>query len=185
MKVVICDFDGTVIRGNLENIFLRFLLKESVYRWRILIISLFTLPINLFLNKLFCPSIFKSWTYVLKDKKGEIINDFLNSSFFKNSELLKYREDVIARLSAVDYDYLLILTGSDEDLVRAFLRIESRFNIDDIIGSQVKKDYFRVKRHPYGKAKMEFVKRENYNIGIANDYSDHFYMDMCNEKYYV
>lgn len=185
MRVVICDFDGTIIRGNLENTFLRFLLKETVYRWRILIISLFTLPINLLLNRFYKPSIFKSWTYVIKGDKIEVINDFLNSSFFRDSELLMYREDVIARLSAVDYENLLILTGSDEDLVRAFLRIENRFNIGDVIGSQVEKNYFRVKRHPYGKAKMEYVNRENYNIGIANDYSDHFYMDMCNEKYYV
>lgn len=185
MRVVICDFDGTIIRGNLENTFLRFLLKETVYRWRILIISLFTLPINLLLNKFYIPSIFKSWTYVLKGQKSIIIDDFLNSSFFKDSVFLKYREDVIAKLSAIEYDYLLILTGSDEDLVRAFLRIENRFKFDEVIGSKVEKNFFRVKRHPYGKAKMEYVNRDNYNIGIANDYSDHFYMDMCNEKYYV
>jgi hypothetical protein len=160
-------------------------LKETGFRWRILLISLFTLPINLFLNRLCRPSIFKSWSYVLKVKKQETINTFLNSDYCKFSIDLRFREDVISKLSTFDSNHIVILTGSDEELVKAFLQIRNRKICDEVIGSQVEKDFFKVKRHPYGKAKMEYVNRDNYNIGIANDYSDHFYMDICNEQYYV
>lgn len=184
-KVVICDFDGTIIHGNLENTFVKYLLKETGYGWWILMVSLFTLPINILLNRLYKPSIFKSWTYILKEKKREVMDAFFNSDYYKGSFQLRYREDVISKLDIIDLDYMLILTGSDEELVKAYLEKNDMIKCDKVIGSQVKKDFFRVERHPFGKEKMKFVNRDNYNIGIANDFSDHFYMDMCDEKYYV
>lgn len=184
-KVVICDFDGTLIQGNLENTFVSYLLKETKYGWRILLVSLFTLPINLLLNRFYWPSIFKSWTFVLKREKQEVIKAFLISDYFKRSTDMRLREDIISKLSSFDSDLIVILTGSDEDLVEAFIHSTNRIKFDKIIGSQVESGFFRVKRHPFGKGKTKYVKSKYYNIGIANDFSDHFYMDMCNEKYYV
>lgn len=184
-KIVLCDFDGTLIEGNLENTFLHYLLKGTSYRWIIIAISFFTLPINLILNKFGFPSIFKSWTFVLKNNKKRIIHSFLSSDFFSNSPKMKYREDVLEMLSLMRYDRMIILTGSDEELVTAFLNKYKIIKFDEIIGSQVKDDLFRVKRHPFGKGKIRYVNRDYYNIGIANDYSDHFYLEICNEKYYV
>ena len=110
---------------------------------------------------------------------------FLKSDFFKNSESMQYKNDVVEQIASIKADQLVVLTGSDEDLVKAFLQNDNRIFYDDVIGSKVKSDFFRVKRHPFGRGKCKYVNSDNYNIGIANDRSDHFYMDMCNEQYYI
>lgn len=72
-RIIICDFDGTLITGNLEQAFMNYLLSQNDIRFKLMFIAIFTLPINLTLDMLGLPSIFKSWTFVLGNKTNEYI----------------------------------------------------------------------------------------------------------------
>ena len=178
-RVIICDLDGTLIYENLENIFVKFLLSKKKIKYKILFVSLFTLPINIIRNKFYYPSIFKSWTYVLKNK----FEDY-KEEFFKHN-IIHFNDKVISLINSLDADEVILLTGSYQDLATELLENKGITLFNEVIGTKTEKNYFKISRHPYGKGKVKYVNQSNYNIGIANEYSDHFYLDLCNEKYYI
>lgn len=180
-RVILCDFDGTLIEGNIENAFTSYLLKQKEIKLKLLSVALFTLPFNLLLNKLFLPSITKSWTLILRQRVVEYIDSFLDEYI----ERIKLKEDTIKLIDSLDRDELILLTGSYQQLVEAFIRRKNLTWIDKVIGTEVHNNHFTIKRHPFGKGKSKYVDLRNYNIGIANDYSDHFYLDICNEQYKI
>jgi len=181
-RIIICDFDGTVIEGNIENCFTRFLLQQKELRIKLFTAAIPALLINLPLNKLCLPSVIKSWTYVLKQEISHYIDLFLK----ENNRKLKIKKETISLIKEISHDKSVLLTGSYQELVERFLEYNNIKCFDKIIGAQVKLPlYLFIKKHPYGKEKCKYVDRTNYNIGIADNYSDHFYLDMCNEKYYI
>lgn len=178
---IIIDFDGTLIEGDLERSFMRYLLTKPEIKYKMLLLSCITLPINLIRNKLCYPSVYKSWTYILRDNIQEHIEEFLN----KNIPFIQLKEQIWALLERNDTN-IILLSGCHQDLLKSYLsKIEKIDKFDKIIGCTMQKDNFRVAIHPYGRAKTRFVNTESYNIGIANEKADHFYLDMCNEKIYV
>lgn len=180
-KVIICDFDGTLIEENIENMFTSYLLQDKRIRYKLISVALLTLPINIIRNKLFLPSLIKSWTFVLQDKISFYIDDFLQ----KHKDQIHIKNSTIELINRLRYDKLIILTGSYHQLVEKFLAICLPAFADEVIGSTVKGNKFVVDRHPYGKGKKKFVDIDNYNIGIANEDSDRFYLDLCNEKFII
>lgn len=180
-KCHIADFDGTLIHEDLEREFMKWLLRQKEIRYRMLFVSLFTLPINMLRNKLGYPSIFKSWTYVLRGHIEEYINAFIQNEAAKTIHM---REDVWQMLSGGDE--IVLLSGCYKDLLIAYLEYIKRKSVfTEIIGCEMEANQVRVKIHPYGRSKCQFVNQGKYNIGVANERVDHFYMDMCNEQIYV
>ena len=180
-KCYIVDFDGTLIREDLEREFMKWLIRQKEIRYRMLCVSLFTLPINMLRNKLGYPSIFKSWTYVLRGHIDEYINAFIQK---EAAGTIHLREDVWKMLNGGDE--IILLSGCYQDLLIAYLKYIKRKSVFvEIIGCEMEANQIRVKIHPYGRSKCRFVNQGKYNIGVANERVDHFYMDMCNEQIYV
>lgn len=180
-RVLLCDFDGTLIQGNIENRFTRYLLGRKDIRLKLAAVAALTLPLNLLLNKLNHPSLLKSWTFVLRGEIDAVIDAFLD----ENMNLMPLRKGTLQLLSSLHYDRSIILTGSAECLVKKYLERCPELAFDAVIGSCVKADFLTVERHPYGKGKIPFVDSSCYNIGVADSESDRFYMNLCNEKYFV
>lgn len=181
-KVLLCDFDGTIIHQDLEKTFLKYLLTQNEIKWKLLALSFITLPINLFRNYFHYPSIFKSWTFLLKEDITIYIDKFIIDCDSK----ITLRDDVLNLIKNIDVHERILLTGCYEDLVISFLKHRDLIEYFDlIIGTKVKKNYFIVERHPFGKLKKQFVNKNNYNIGVADSESDKHYLNICNEKYYV
>lgn len=180
-KCYIVDFDGTLIHEDLEREFMKWLLRQKEVRYRMLCVSLLTLPINMLRNKLGYPSIFKSWTYVLRGHIDEYINAFIQNEAAKTIHL---REDVWQMLKREDE--IVLLSGCYKDLLIAYLEYIKRMSVfAEIIGCETEANQVRVKIHPYGRGKCQFVNQGKYNVGVANEKVDHYYMDMCNEQIYV
>ena len=180
-KCYIVDFDGTLIREDLEREYMKWLLRQKEVRYRMLCVSLLTLPINMLRNKLGYPSIFKSWTYVLRGHIDEYINTFIQNEAAKTIHL---REDVWQMLNGGDE--IVLLSGCYKDLLIAYLEhIKRKSVFAEIIGCETEANQVCVKIHPYGRGKCLFVNQGKYNVGVANEKVDHYYMDMCNEQIYV
>lgn len=180
-KCYILDFDGTLIHEDLEREFMKFLLQQNEVKWRMLVVSLFTFPINMLRNKLGYPSVLKSWTYVLRNETGKYIDDFVKNYSVNRIHI---REDVWQKWT--EKDEVVLLSGCYQDLLTAYLQHINRMNcFTKIIGCEVEKNWLKVKRHPYGKGKCVFVDKSRYNIGIANEPVDRYYMELCNEQIYV
>lgn len=181
-KVIICDFDGTIINQDLEKTFLRYILSQKEIKWKLLILSLVTLPINICRNFFHYPSLYKSWTFTLKGDTMKYIDRFI----LECNSKLTLRKDVLKLIDSLNADEIVLLTGCYEDLAISFLKSRNLYGkFNKIIGSRVKTNNFKVERHPFGKSKREFVDKNNYNIGIADSKSDKYYLNICNEKYYV
>lgn len=180
-RVILCDFDGTLIFGDLERMFMRYLLQQPEIKFRMLLISLITLPINLLLNQLGRPSIFKSWTVVLKNREENYIHDFLSR---KNS-LIKRKPEGWQILNSIPNAKRILLTGCYGNLIRQYLKYNNLNNIFEQVIATEMKSSFLIRQHPFAKGKVQFVDKQNYNIGIANEPGDHFYLDLCDEQYYV
>lgn len=179
-KYVISDFDGTLIEQDLEQMFMRYLLTLPEVCWRMLLVSCVTLPINMILKWFGYGSLFKSWTLVLGDKISIYIQRFLDN----NIELIQLREDIWDKMRGYNVPVIL-LSGCHQDLLQAFLRRINRLNIfESVIGCTMKNN-FVVNAHPYGRTKCNFINTKNYNIGIANDRSDYYYLVLCDEMVYV
>lgn len=180
-RVILCDFDGTVIESNIEDKFVSYLLKQKEIRYKLLLVAFFTFPLNMILNKLYLSSITKSWTFILKDRTEEYIARFLDDHI----QEIKAKNDTIKLLKSIKYNKLIILTGSYQQLVELYLARVNFIHVNKVIGTKVSKNRLFVKQHPFGKSKCSFVDINNYNIGVANDFSDHYYLDMCNEQYII
>lgn len=180
-RVLLCDFDGTLIQGNIENQFTRYLLGRKDIRLKLAAVAALTLPLNLLLHQLNRPSLLKSWTFILRGGADAAMDAFLD----ENMSRLPLRRDTLRLLSTLRYDKAIVLTGSAERLVQKYLERCSELSFDTVIGSCVKADFLTVERHPYGKGKMPFVDASCYNIGVADSESDRFYMNLCNETYFV
>lgn len=180
-RVILCDFDGTLIHGDLERMFMRYLLLQPEVKYKMLAVSILTLPLNTFLNQLGFPSIMKSWTFALKEKANQYIVDFLK----KNNENIKRKEEGWLKLQSISNARSVLLTGCYGNLIRAYLQYNQLDSIfDEVIATEMQNNLF-IKQHPYARGKVQFVNKQNYNIGIANEKSDHFYLDICDERYYV
>lgn len=184
MKKEICiivDFDGTLIEGDLEQSFMKYLMKFPGIRVKMLLVALLTLPINIIRNKLGYPSLYKSWTLVLNNDIELYITRFIQEM----SQSIRLKNDIWSLLDKPDAK-IVLLSGCYEELLKAYLKSIGKIHIfDQIIGCTMQVDCFRVKIHPYGRSKALFVDRNKYNIGIANEKNDLYYLNLCDEQIYV
>lgn len=185
MNSIYCDLDGTFIKGDLEREFVKFLQRTHKFNWYHYLLAAISMPINKIQSKRCRGSLFKSWTYRRsRDERYQLYEEFLQN---KNDELL-INEKVLLELEERKATHkIILLTGSFEELVRFFMEKNGKTYIfDEIIGCQVKKRHtFFVKRHPYGKDKCKFIHVEEKIVGIANEYVDRFYLQMCDEVFIV
>lgn len=180
-SIILCDFDGTLIEGDLERAFMRYLLKKKEIKYKMLLVSLFTLPINFLRNTFGFPSILKSWTFVLKDSTNQYISNFIHDCGSK----IQSKQQGWNLLNSLKDSKRVLLTGCYDKLIRAYLKYCNLDTVfDEIIACEMKNNLI-VRRHPFGRGKVPFVPVHAYTIGIANEYSDHYYMDLCSEKYYI
>ena len=178
---LIVDFDGTLIDCDIERKFIRFLLSKPNIRWKLLIMSFFTLPINLILNVFDFPSILKSWTFVLGKDRKKYISEFI----LNKSDEIKLKNEVWELLNR-EHCCKIILSGSFSELIEAFLdKINERNAFNKIIACEVESNNLIVRRHPFGRGKTKYINTNNYNIGVANERRDKYYLNLCDEKIVV
>lgn len=182
--IIYCDFDGTLIKEDIETAWLKFLLEERALRWFQYILAVISIPVSMFRKKQFKSALFKSWSAGMSlEKKQKLISQFLQAK----GSLLTLNVQVLACLNMVNNHYdIVILTGSDELLVKSYLRfkkIDTLFT--EIIATKTSKSGFFIKQHPYGKDKCKFIDTGKKTIGIANEFADSFYLEMCDKVFIV
>lgn len=178
---VIVDFDGTLIEGDLERSFMTYLMKFPGIRAKMLLVALLTFPINIIRNKLGYPSLYKSWTLVLNNDIEQYINQYIQEM----SQFIRLKGDVWTLLDNSKAE-IVLLSGCYEDLLKAYLKSIDRIQMfDQVIGCTMQINRFKVKLHPYGRSKALFVDRNKYNIGIANEKNDRYYLNLCDEQIYI
>lgn len=182
--IIYCDFDGTLIKEDIETAWLKFLLEERALRWFQYILAVISIPVSMFRKKQFKSSLFKSWSAGMSlEQKETLVNQFLQTkkaALNLNIEVLNYLKTV------KDCYDIVILTGSDELLVKSYLRfkkIDTLFT--EIIATKTSKSGFFIKQHPYGKDKCKFIDTGKKTIGIANEFADSFYLEMCDKVFIV
>lgn len=182
--ILYCDFDGTLIKEDIETAWLNFLIEMKALHWFQYILAVISIPVSMFRKKQFKSSLFKSWSVGMSlEKKDILVNQFLQTkkaTLNLNIEVLNYLKKV-----KDGYD-IVILTGSDELLVRSYLeykKIDKLFT--KIIATKTTKSGFFIKQHPYGKDKCKFIDTSKKTIGIANEFADSFYLEMCDKAFIV
>ncbi len=181
-KILYCDFDGTLIQENSEGMLVDFLIKSGYFKIYHYILALICRLIN-FPRRLAKRGAFiKAWTAFLPcEKKTELIEWFWKqkiSQIHINQGVLKKIKDFNGKV--------VILTGSDQQLVYEFLLRKGLINlIDKVIGNQVGKSGIRVIYHPYGREKCKFLDNSAYKVGIANEAADIFFLSGCDEAYII
>ena len=182
MGIVYCDLDGTLIEGDLEREFLKYLRNNNYLKICNYIGAFLSIPLNYIRRKKNRGSLLKSWTIGFKQEQLQ----YLFYDFFRSSNpKLKNIPQTWQLLMQLKKDCkIVLLTGSYEELVSSFLKykkIDSFF--DRIIGCQVKSNGYTVKMHPYGIDKCSYITEEKDTIGIANEFADSFYLSHCDEVY--
>lgn len=177
-KILICDFDGTLIKENIEKRLLAYLLREKKLIWYQYILAVISLPINLLRKKIGKGNLFSAWSAFLSvNKYNQLIHDFLEMEAKKitlNSEVLDYIKDFNGKK--------VLLTGSRLDLVKKYLLYYNQQDLfDEIIGTQTDRRGFIIKIHPYGKEKMKYIRKYNNTVGIGNEYADRYFLKLCKE----
>lgn len=185
MSRVYCDLDGTLITGDIEREFIRYL--QSIKHFSVLnyFLAAISVPVNTMRRKQVRGSKYKSWTVgCTEEERGRLYSEFLDG----NPEKIRFRPEVLEKLKELKESNceIILMTGSFRELVLSFLEKENVIDLfDEIIACEVAKDGFRVTQHPYGKDKCLFLKKDKPLVGIANEYADHYYLEMCSEAYVV
>lgn len=182
--IVYCDLDGTLLKGDLEFAYLKYLIKKRKITIYQIIVSFLSVPINYIRKRRFKKSLMKSWT--LK-KSGYLLEKHILEFLEEQSKNLVLRQEILILLMEFQQKYeLVLLTGSQEELVKVFLKYKGIDKLfDKVIGSKVSKSGIIVKEHPYGKDKCKYINNSVKTIGIANEYADSFYLKKCDEVYIV
>jgi len=182
--IVYCDFDGTFIKEDIETLWLKFLIRNRKIKWYQYILSCISIPVNLIRKKQFRGGMLKSWPVGMTDgKMAQLLSEFytdVNSQIHINNKVYNLLLNLIS-----EYD-LVLLTGSQENLVKSYLNhVSCKDMFTDIIGSRVKSNGFILVRHPYGKDKCKYINNTKKTIGIANEFADLFYLNICDKVYIV
>lgn len=177
-KILICDFDGTLIKENIEKRLLAYLLRERKLLWYQYILAVISLPINLLRKKMDKGNLFSAWSAFLSiNKYNQLIDDFLEMEAGKitlRSEVLEYIKNFNGKK--------VLLTGSRLDLVKKYLLYYRQQDLfDEIIGTQTEKKGFVIKIHPYGKEKVKYIRKYDNIVGIGNEYVDRYFLQLCKE----
>lgn len=185
MSKIYCDLDGTLIEGDLEREFIRYLQSMNHFTIWNYFLAMISLPTNWIRRQKNYGSKYKSWTF----GKNEEERKLLYSEFFsKCPNCIRFRVNVLELLKKYkdDNNKIILMTGSYIELVRFFLERENVTPLfDEVIACEVKKNGFCISQHPYGKDKCIFLDLSEPIIGIANEYADRFYLELCSEAYVV
>lgn len=184
MRAVYCDLDGTLIKGDLEQEFLKYLRYHHYFKVCNYFGALLSIPLNYMRKKKYKGSLLKSWTIgFTKEELESMFCDFFKHA---NSEL-KINSKTWQLLEDLKSDYrIVLLTGSHEQLVFSFLKYNGLYSFfDEIIGCQMHSNGYLVKAHPYGIEKCNYIIQENSIIGIANEIADCFYLALCDEVFII
>ncbi len=170
-KVLVCDFDETFINKDLELEFVKYYRKNhaNVIDY---ILAGFSLPINIILKKLHLRNLLKAWTFKKNEKElFQLFHDFFKKSDIQvNQKIADY---------VVDFEgEKVLLTGCYEPLAMAYLKYSNYESIfDKVIGAKTTCNGFVLKRHPFGRSKLNFINRPS--VGIGNSIYDRYFLEKC------
>jgi len=176
-KVLICDFDETLIKEDLEKEFVSFYVKNHLGALDCFL-ALFTIPINKVFKIFHLGGVLKSWTF---DKSPQQLNKFYEE--FMNTSKINLNKNVLDFVRCYQGKKVL-LTGCHQSLVNFFLKkykIDNTF--DEVIGSITKCNGLVIKRHPFGKSKLNFINAPD--VGIGNSIFDRYFLEECKVSYVV
>lgn len=178
-EVLVCDFDGTLIKGNIEGSFISFLRREHHFAFKNYACACISYPVNTIKRHFDRGNALRSWSIGITEQDfPHIVEKFLSSSYAPvvNENVL----DVVQSYACKK----ILLTGSDERLVKAFLAEHHLDNIfDNIIGQ--KGTSFTISQHPYGKDKLKFLPHASNLIGLGNEFADRYFLEKCHTVYIV
>ena len=182
--IVYCDFDGTLICGDIEVEWVRYLRQIHYFRWFHYTAAAVSIPVNRARRKMLRGSLMKSWTIGMDARKmSALLPDF----YQQRKARLELNRDVLNLLRTYASSCrLILLTASDERLVRDYLSrtgLEALF--DCVIGGISAPCGFFLRREPYGKGKCPFIDKSARSIGIANEWADTCYLRLCTEAYVI
>lgn len=181
-KVLYCDFDGTLIQENSEQLLVSFLMETGYFKLYHYMAAVLCKAVNLPRRLAKRGAAAKAWSIGLTEQeKSDLIGSFWDKhmeGIHVNSKVLKTAEDFDGKR--------IILTGSDRQLVYDFLRRKGiADSIDDVIGAKTAAAGFKVLQHPYGRDKCLFLDPSVYKAGIGNEAADIFFLSQCDQAYIV
>jgi phosphoserine phosphatase len=182
---LICDFDGTLIRQNLENRLLRHLIRAKLLRpLDYALIPIFT-PINLLCSKLERRSIVKVWSAGRDAADLDRLFDGFLDDEAPRIEVNERVRDFVRSFGGRK----TLLTGCYQPLAEKWLRLtDNRALFDEVVGSETDWGQFLVSRHPHGRGKVGLLPARDRGVeltGIGNEYADRFFLRLCDHAYIV
>lgn len=185
MGTVYVDFDGTLIEGDIEKKFVSWLHQRKKLNPYHYALAAITIPLNYIRKKMHRSNLIKSWTFGrTQDEIDQLCKEFLDE--MAGTIILRQPIWDILYKYKNSGDKLVIITGSMTELVRSFLCKKNKLDLfDDIIGSKMFCFGFICKRHPYGKDKCLYINKSVQSVGIANEYADVYYLNLCKHVYYT
>ncbi len=181
-NILICDFDGTLIKQNIENQFLSYLRKHHKLGIQNYLLALLTIPVNGLRRLVGKGNLMKSWSCgKSRHQVNQLIEAFLEENI-QNIEEIQTTLDFVQNFEGKR----LLLTGSYEPLVKRYLEKKEIFHIfDKIVGSDISKNGFKVVKHPFGVHKKQYVKTDWNSVGIGNEHYDRYFLEKCSQAYVV
>ncbi len=181
-KILICDFDGTLVKSSTELEFVKFLTKKRKLNLYHYLLSIFSVPLNTMMTLLNHGSLLKSWTVGrTKEEEKTLIEQFylyIAENYLVNNNVLKIVNNFKGKK--------ILLTGCYRPLAKYMLKeLKIDFIFDEIYGSEMGCWNYIIKSHPYGHDKLKFLPNNAELFGIGNAWSDRFFLKKCNNVYIV
>lgn len=180
--IVYCDFDGTLVNGNIEADFIRWLAKSKKIAFSNFLCAMVSLPVNFLRKMIYKGNVFSAWSaFSTVQARQELFDTYIETC------LLSINEVVFDKLQSWRNKYeIILLTGSNEKLVSMFLKKNGLHNFfSSVIGGRLSKNGFIVLQNPFGKDKLKYLIDCPKKIGVANEYADSFYLKRCDDVFVV
>ena len=147
-KVLICDFDGTLINKISEIEFIRWLVMEKKMRFYHYVLSVISCVINIIPLSQNRGTWLKAWTAF---RPFSVQNDLIKQFAISVTEKLYINRTVLEIVKGFSGQKIL-LTGCYDPLVKSIVKaLDLQSYFDDIIGAKVGMANFLVTQHAYGR----------------------------------
>ena len=182
-KLLICDFDGTLINETSELEFIRFLVRERKNKFYHYILSILSnllnnIPLFIF-NK---GSWFKAWSAFRSIEEQKSLFEEFSKNIEKNISINNKVLNIVKNFKGEK----ILLTGCYEPLANHVLnKLNIKYLFNSVIGTKIGYLNYFVRYHPFGKDKVKYIKNNSYVVGIGNSWSDRFFLSACNEAYII
>jgi len=193
-KLIVSDLDGTIIDISLEKNFITYLFREDKLFFYTLVPNIIFHHIFKFFYFLFNKNFkFKFYYYGLSLPK---IKDHVSNwlSQLRIGGNLRFNKKLLDIIDS--HCRAIIVTNCPSFISKPFYKEFLKHKFNFLVGTQIlidtqkNKFHYKLEKKIYGKEKMKVLDTINnkstfYTIGFGDTPQDLYFLEMCNEYYYV